>query len=300
MEQDKVLKIGTRGSRLALWQADFLQTQLANIGVASEQVIIKTQGDKIQHLSFDKLEGKGFFTKEIEDHLLRGDVDVAVHSMKDLPTTSPEGLLITAVSERANPADWLVINPDAVVDSAMLKLKPNAVVGTSSARRKAQMLDFRTDIELKDIRGNVPTRLKKLAAGDFDAILLAAAGLERLKLDLSAFFVLKFDPREFVPAPAQGVLAYQTNTSDLATRRILNKIHHPGTAQATNIERRVLQLLEGGCQMPVGVHCRVDQMGNYHVWAAKAEAWNTPLKRVQYSATTSAGLAEVVLEKLKM
>lgn len=298
MSSNKILRIGTRGSKLALWQANFLQQELKRVGATSELVVIKTKGDQIQHLSFDKIEGKGFFTKEIEDHLLRGDIDVAVHSMKDLPTTSPMGLVTTAVSQRANPADWLIINKSAIESDQMLKLKPHAVVGTSSARRKAMMLDFRTDIELKDIRGNVPTRLAKLASGDFDAILLAAAGLERLQIDLSDFFVLKFDPREFVPAPAQGVLAFQTNETDIITRRILQKIHHPETAQATNVERKILNLLEGGCQMPIGVYCTVDAMENYHVWAAKADSWNGSLKRIQYSSSTSAQLAEQVVESL--
>lgn len=294
-----MIKIGTRGSKLALWQAHFVQEELRKIGIASELKIIKTKGDQIQHLSFDKIEGKGFFTKEIEDHLLRGDVDMAVHSMKDLPTTAPAGLVTTAVSYRANPVDWLIINNASVDKAQMLKLKQNAIVGTSSARRKAQMLDFRKDIELKDIRGNVPTRLKKLEEGQFDAILLAAAGIERLEIDLSKFFVLKFDPREFIPAPAQGVLAFQTNANDLETRRILQQLHHPEVAQITNVERKVLKLMDGGCHMPLGVYCKKDQMGNYHVWAAMADSWDGELRRVQYSSSTSHQLAEQIVEALK-
>ena len=223
----KKIKIGTRGSRLALWQAEFTQKQLAEIGVDSELVIIKTRGDKIQHLGFDKMEGKGFFTKEIEDALLRGDVDMAVHSMKDLPTTQPEGLVITAVSYRENPADWLLIRKESTDPALDFKLKKNAVVGTSSARRKAQMLYFREDVTLKDIRGNVPTRIEKLRRGDFDAILLAGAGVERLQLDISDLEVVRFNTKEFIPAPAQGVLAFQTCKSDTETRRILKQIHHP-------------------------------------------------------------------------
>ena len=295
----KIIRIGTRGSKLALWQAHFVKAELEKQGVQSELIIIKTKGDNIQHLSFDKIEGKGFFTKEIEDALLRGDIDMAVHSMKDLPTTSPEGLVITAVSERANPVDWLVINPDSVDKTQMLKLKSNAIIGTSSARRKAQLLDFRKDFELKDIRGNVPTRLRKLKEGQFDAIVLAAAGLERLEIDLSDFFVLKFDPREFVPAPAQGVLAYQTLRDDKATRRILNYLHDYDTALATNVERKVLKLLEGGCQMPLGVYCKIDAKQNFHAWAAKADAWNGELKRVRISHSTHVELAEAIVLELK-
>ncbi|MEM9990939.1 MAG: hydroxymethylbilane synthase [Bacteroidota bacterium] len=294
----KTIRIGTRGSKLALWQAHFVQSELAAQGIDSELVIIKTKGDTIQHLSFDKIEGKGFFTKEIEDTLLRGDVDMAVHSMKDLPTTAPEGLVTTAVSERADPVDWLVVNPESVDKTHLLRLKTDAIIGTSSARRKAQLLDYRRDFQLKDIRGNVPTRLRKLKEGQFDAIVLAAAGLTRLEIDLSEFFVLKFDPREFVPAPAQGVLAYQCLKDDIVTRRILKQLHHSATAQQTNVERKVLKLLEGGCQMPLGVYCKVDKMHNFHVWAAKADAWNGDLKRVQFSASTHAGLAEEVVKAL--
>lgn len=299
MQDQKILKIGTRGSKLALWQADFLQKELNAIGIASELIIIKTQGDEIQHLSFDKMEGKGFFTKEIEDQLLNGTIDLAVHSMKDLPTQSPEGLVITAVSYRDNPADWLIIRQDALDTSKMIKLKDNAIVGTSSARRKAQLLDFRTDITLKDIRGNVPTRLQKLEQGQYDAIMLAAAGVSRLALDLSTYFVLQFDPREFVPAPAQGVLAYQTNENDIATRRILNQIHHAEVADAVKVERKILHLMEGGCQMPIGVHCQIDAMGNYHVWAAKAARWDAPIQRVRVSSSTAFNLPEQVVAELR-
>ena len=296
--EGKKIRIGTRGSKLALWQAEFVKSQLAEIGIEAELQIIKTQGDKIQHLTFDKLEGKGFFTKEIEDALLRGDVDMAVHSMKDLPTNSPEGLVITAVSYREDPADFLLIKKELVEPEKTLKLKEGAIVGTSSARRKAQMLDFRPDIELRDIRGNVPTRINKLREGQFDAIVLAGAGVKRLELDLSDLEVITFNPREFVPAPAQGVLAYQTCANDKTTRRILKHIHHSEVSAATNVERKVLNLLDGGCQLPLGAYCERDQIGNYHLWVARAESWNAPVKRVRLSSSTSAGLAEQALKQL--
>lgn len=295
---EKTIKIGTRGSKLALWQANYTQELLQEIGVESELVIIKTKGDAIQHLSFDKIEGKGFFTKEIEDALLREEVDMAVHSMKDLPTVQPEGLALTAVSYRANPSDCLIIHPDAVKTGTLFNLKEGAVVGTSSARRKAQLLDFRPDITLKDIRGNVPTRLEKLKSGDFDAIMLASAGLERLKIDLDGLHVIRFNPREFVPAPAQGVLAFQTRKDDLPLRRLLKKIHRADVAQTTNVERKVLQLAGGGCHMPLGVYCELDPQGNYHVWAAKAAEWNSPLQRTHLSSSTTFELAESVLKAL--
>lgn len=292
------LIIGTRGSKLALWQAYYTQRLLTEIGVESELKIIKTQGDKIQHLTFDKLEGKGFFTKEIEDCLLRGDIHLAVHSMKDLPTNAPKGLCITAVSYRANPADTLLIRKDSM-EQRILKIKEGGILGTSSARRKAQILDFRPDLNIKDIRGNVPTRINKLREGQFDAIVLAAAGLERLEIDLSEFEVIQLNPKEFVPAPAQGVLAFQTQENDLDTRRILKKLHQPNVSTCTNVERKVLNLLEGGCQMPLGVYCEQDSMGYYHVWATKANAWNEKPKRVSLSSGTTHNLAEEIFDKIK-
>jgi hydroxymethylbilane synthase len=297
--ENKNIIIGTRGSKLALWQADYLQQQLKAIGVQSELKIIQTQGDRIQHLGFDKMEGKGFFTKELEDALLRGDIDMAVHSMKDMPTRQPEGLVITAVSYRENPADWLVVRKESIDENQIFDFKINGVVGTSSARRKAQLLDFRPDAHIQDIRGNVPTRLEKLRKGDFDAIFLAAAGLQRLQLDISDFHLVKLNPREFVPAPAQGVLAFQTTAADVATRRILKNLHRADTALVTNIERKTLQLMEGGCQMPLGVYCERDTMGNYHVWSAIATAWNAPVRRVRISQNTSFELAEAVASALK-
>lgn len=282
---------------MALWQANYTKDLLEELGVEVTLEIIKTRGDKIQDIGFAKMEGKGFFTKEIEDALLRGDVDLAVHSMKDMPTTQPEGLSITAVSYREDPADWLIIRKDAVA-AKILKVKEKAIVGTSSARRKAQMLDFRPDVELRDIRGNVPTRLQKLRDGGFDAILLAAAGVSRLDMDLSEFEIVKLHPKEMVPAPAQGVLAWQTCTDDKDVRRLMKKLHNADTATVTNVERKVLQLLQGGCQMPLGVFCERDPSGNYHVHAAKAESWDGVVKRVSHSQSTSHGLAERVLDLL--
>lgn len=290
--------IGTRGSKLALWQANFTKDNLEKLGLEVSLKVIKTKGDKIQHLSFDKIEGKGFFTKEIEEALLSKEIDLAVHSMKDLPTESPDGLVIAGVSYRENPADWLLIRKDKADTSKIYKLSAEAIVGTSSARRKAILKDIRPDIKLKDIRGNVPTRIQKLRQGQFDAIILAAAGLTRLALELSDLEIIKLNTKEFIPAPAQGVLAYQTRKEDVETRKIIKKIHQPKVASVTNIERKVLNLLGGGCHMPLGVYCEQDAMENYHVWAAKAEKWDSPLKRIQLSSSTNFELAEQVVAAL--
>ncbi len=290
--------IGTRGSDLALWQANYIKNELERIGQEVELKIITTKGDTIQHLSFDKIEGKGFFTKELEDALLKGEIDLAVHSMKDMPTSQPEGLKLAAVSYRDLPEDWLIIRKDALEIDKILKLKTAPVVGTSSARRKTQILSIRPDTQISDIRGNVPTRLEKLRKGDFDAILLAAAGLNRLNIDLSEFEVIKFSPKEFVPAPAQGVLTLQIREEDKLLYQILRKIHNTDTVQCTNVERKVLQLFQGGCQLPLGVYCERDNMGTYHVWAVQSDAWNSPIKRVQMSSSTRGGLAEKVYQAL--
>ena len=292
-----MLRIGTRGSKLALWQAEFTQAELARIGVESQLIIIKTQGDLVQHLSFEKMEGKGFFTKEIEDALLRGEIDLAVHSMKDLPTSQPEGLVITAVSYRDNPADLLILLPETLEQGQIFRLKQGAVVGTSAARRKAQLLDYRPDVVLRDIRGNVPTRLDKLRQGQFDAIFLAAAGVNRLGLDLSGLECIELHPREFVPAPAQGVLAWQTNRSDTATRLLLRRLHHAAISAVTNVERRTLQLLDGGCQLPLGVYCEQDATGYFHAFAACTIDGH--MRRVRLSSSTNVGIAEQLVAELR-
>ncbi len=293
------IRIGTRGSRLALWQAEHVQRELEKTGVTTEIVVIKTRGDLEQNLSLQKLEGKGFFTREIEQALLEERIDLAVHSMKDLPTTPPEGLVISAVSYREDPADWLLIRRESVREGKPLKLGSGARVGTSSNRRKAQLFDLRPDLELVDIRGNVPTRLRKLAEGQFDAIVLAAAGLIRLGIVLADFEVLPLNPREFVPAPAQGVLAMQTRIEDHETRKALLPLHHAEVAAVTNVERTILHLLEGGCHLPLGVYCERDPHGNFHVWTALAEAWNQPLRRLQHSSSTSYKLAETIVKRLR-
>lgn len=293
-----MIKIGTRGSKLALWQAHNLQDQLHAIDVETELCIIKTRGDQIQHLSFDKIEGKGFFTKEIEDALIAGDIDVAVHSMKDLPTEMPEGLALAGLSTRANPADILIIRKDVVDTSQPLQLKQGAKVGTSSIRRKVQLKHFAKGIETADIRGNVPTRIQKMVDGQCDAIVLASAGVDRLEIDLSEHHVIRFNPKEFVSAPAQGVVAYQCRTSDKDTRRVIAKIHKAETALCTNVERRILQLMDGGCQLPLGAYCHRDASGNYRCYATYSADPSEPLRRAQLSQSTHIGMADRIVEML--
>jgi|TARA_B100001093_G_C26709678_1_gene962857 hydroxymethylbilane synthase len=255
MPQTKPIIIGTRGSDLALWQANFVRKELEHRGHEVHIEIIKTQGDKIQDLSFDKMEGKGFFTKEIEDALLRNEIDLAVHSHKDLETNQPEGLEVAAVSSRANPCELLLIRESVHEENALWGLKKDAVVGTSSARRKSQLLALRPDVQIKELRGNVPTRVEKLKSGAYDAILLAKAGILRLELDLSDLVCIDLTPDEFVPAPAQGVLALQIRSSAIELKNILNQINDPAVQKLVHLERSVLNLMDGGCQLPLGVYC---------------------------------------------
>ena len=294
----KQLIIGTRGSKLALWQAYFTQKKLKEVGYDSTLKIIKTKGDKIQHLGFDKIEGKGFFTKEIEDELLEDTVDLAVHSMKDMPTTQPEGLCLSAISYREDPADCLVLRKEIRVESALLELPQAAVVGTSSARRKALLYEARPDLVLKDIRGNVPTRLQKLKDGQFDGIVLAMAGIKRLEINMDDFVCIRLNPKEFVPAPAQGVLAWQCKKENMEVRRILSRIHNAEVLRCTNVERKVLKLLDGGCHLPLGVYCEVDARGYFHVCCILSGGLKQPLFQVSCSSSTPVNLAEQVYQQL--
>jgi hydroxymethylbilane synthase len=286
--------IGSRGSDLALWQANHVKAQLENIGCTVEIKIIVTQGDAIQHLSFDKLEGKGFFTKEIEKELLEGNIDLAVHSHKDLETNPPAGLMIACVSEREDPADLLLVAKGSVDTSKEWNLKENAIVGTSSARRKSQVMRFRPDVEIKDLRGNVPTRIQKLRDGGYDAILLAKAGVDRLKIDLSEFEVVVMNPKSFVPAPAQGVLGLQIREGDTALFDVLQKLNHTEVQRRIGVERKVLNLMEGGCQLPLGVYCDENDI----VYVSYSEDWKGGSAWYEYEAEDLEGLAEFIVEDI--
>ncbi len=275
--------IGTRGSQLALWQANFTKEILERNGLSVEIKIIKTKGDATQewNLSFDKIEGKGFFTKELEEALLVKEIDLAVHSCKDLPTENPAGLCIAAYSARANPFDVLIIRKDAVDATKVLKLKEGALVGTSSARRKAQLLSYRPDIRLNDMRGNVPTRVNKLRELQYDAIVLAAAGLERLSIDLSEFEIIELSAPMFIPAPAQGVLAFQIRADDDELGAICNLLDDQVSHRITAIERKILHDFEGGCQIPLGVFSNIKN-NELHTWISYADSWDAMPKRTHF------------------
>jgi hydroxymethylbilane synthase len=234
------VKIGTRGSQLARWQAEWIRSRLGN---AAEIVVIKTQGDAEVDRPLHELEGKGFFTKEIEEALLDGRIDVAVHSLKDLPTTLPEGLALAAIPARHDAREALV-NGKSIAD-----LPAGSRVGTSSLRRIAQIRFLRPDLEVLPLRGNVPTRVRKVEGREgLDAAVLALAGLERLGLGKKASTI---DPLEIMPAPGQGALGIEIRADDRATRKALAPLHDPKSAAAVTAERALLAALGGGCQAPI-------------------------------------------------
>jgi hydroxymethylbilane synthase len=291
----KTIVIGSRGSALALWQANFVKSELENLGCTVQLKIIKTKGDAIQNLSLNKLEGKGFFTKEIEEALLNEQIDLAVHSHKDLETVPPSGLKIACVSERANPADILLILKEAIDENQKWSLKKNATIGTSSARRKSQVLKYRPDTKINDLRGNVPTRIDKLRRGNYDAIILAKAGVDRLELDLSEFLEVILNPTEFVPAPAQGVLGVQIRNEDDELNDILQKINFPEVQKRIKLERKVLNLLDGGCQLPLGVYCDVA----HNLYVSFADGIKGECTLLKYKIEVFEGMAEKVISDLK-
>lgn len=294
MPRTNSIIIGTRGSDLALWQANFVRKELETRGHHVHIEIIKTQGDHFQDLSFDKMEGKGFFTKEIEAALLNNDIDLAVHSHKDLETKQPDGLEVAAVSSRANPCELLLIRESVYRENALWGLKKDAIVGTSSARRKSQLLALRSDVQIKELRGNVPTRVEKLKTGAYDAILLAKAGILRLELDLSGLVCIDLTPDEFVPAPAQGVLALQIRSRDTELKHVLQQINDPSVQKLIHLERSVLGLMDGGCQMPLGVFC-----DNKYVHVAFSDDAMHPSRYFRFPYKDDPGFAKKIVEHLQ-
>lgn len=298
IDVNRKLIIGTRGSELALWQANYVKDRLAEISIDAELKIIKTQGDIIQHLRLDKLEGKGFFTKELEEELLSGGIDLAVHSHKDLPTTNPPGLMIAAVSEREDPSELLIIHKDCVDITKRLGIKHAATIGTSSNRRKAQLLSIRPDLVFDDLRGNVQTRIRKLRDENYDGIVLAKAGVTRVNLDISDFHVEEIAPVEVIPAPAQGVLAIQIRDTDKELYDVLQKINDDEVAEAISVERKVLNLFEAGCHAPLGSYCRkVD--GKFQSWTSIADTNEDFPDRYFLESDTVAGMSEKIFSKFQ-
>ncbi|MEG8947735.1 hydroxymethylbilane synthase [Rosettibacter firmus] len=259
MKKQKLI-IGSRGSQLALWQANFVKKELErkNKNLSVDIKIIKTKGDKILDVALSKIGDKGLFTKELEKELLKGTIDIAVHSLKDLQTEIPAGLKLAAVTKRHNVEDVLIARKKGI---SINDLKEGAIVATGSLRRKAQLLHLRPDLKVVELRGNVPTRIDKFLKSDWDAIILARAGIERLKMNKYISSIISTD--EILPAVGQGALGIEINEKNILAEEILKNINDENTFIAIRAERALLKYLEGGCQIPIGAFAQVKQNGLY-------------------------------------
>ncbi|HUE55366.1 MAG TPA: hydroxymethylbilane synthase [Candidatus Udaeobacter sp.] len=247
----RILRIGTRGSLLAKWQAEFVRKQLFSAtGVEAEVVIIKTAGDKLQQASLTQIGGKGIFIKELEEALLEETIDLAVHSVKDIPTDTPSRLMFPAVCRRDDVRDCLV-------GSTLANLRQGARVGTSSLRRQAQLRHLRPDLDLRDMRGNVDTRLRKVESGEYEAVMLSKAGLDRLGLSQRISEVLQ--PDVCMPAVGQGAIAVECRLNDTEAGDILAPLDDAETRTAIIAERALLSAVHGGCQVPLGAWARIER-----------------------------------------
>jgi hydroxymethylbilane synthase len=286
-----VIVIGSRGSKLALWQAHHIGQQLKSLGIETSLEIIKTSGDKIQDVPLAQAGGKGLFTKEIEEALLADTIDLAVHSMKDVPTLLPPGLTIAAIPEREDPRDALIgCGVDQLVDGLR--------IGTASLRRSSQLLAFNPRLSIEMLRGNVDTRLRKLDEGQYDAIVLAAAGLRRLGWEDR---IRELIPVEIMcPAVGQGALAIETRDDGGAAQEMAHRLNHPATNLAVTAERAMLEVLGGGCQVPIGGYARLEGQ-TIHMRAIVASPDGTRLVRAELSGEdplqTGATLGRMLLEK---
>jgi len=250
----RALRIGTRGSMLAKWQAESVRKQLfAATGVDAEIVIIKTAGDKLQQAPLTQIGGKGIFIKELEEALLEESIDLAVHSVKDIPTDTPSRLSFPAVCKRADVRDCLVSANGVSLEN----LRQGARIGTGSLRRQAQLLHFRPDLDFRDLRGNVDTRLRKVDSGEYEAIVLAKAGLDRLGLSQRISETLS--PEVCVPAVGQGAIAIETRLKDTEAGELLAALDDLETRTAIIAERALLAAMQGGCQVPMGAWARMER-----------------------------------------
>ncbi len=268
MENAKII-IGSRGSRLALVQSEWVLRQLEGVwpGMAVEIRVIQTKGDKILDSALHKIGDKGLFTREIEDALLAGQIDLAVHSLKDMPTQQPAGLMIGAVTAREDPADFLISRQGG----GLAELPEKAVVLSGSLRRRAQIGHIRPDVVVRDVRGNVPTRIRKFEESKTDAMILAAAGIKRLGLDDVMERGQRLEPASFLPACGQGALALEIRKHDEKTADLIAPLNDPTSRIAIIAERTVLAGLEAGCQVPMGAYAECQKNGQLHLQAMVAD-----------------------------
>ncbi len=285
------LRIGSRGSQLALWQANYIADQLRAQGHTVHIEIIKTTGDKITDVALAKVGTKGMFTKEIEEAMLDHRIDLAVHSLKDLPTELAPEFVIAVVPEREDPRDAFLSSEYSRIEELPVKAR----VGTSSLRRQAQLHAMRGDLEIIPMRGNVDTRLRKLQSGEFDAIILAAAGVSRL--GLTDLVRMRLDPEQMCPAAGQGALAVEARSNDAATITALKFLDHAPTRAAVECERAALNALGGGCQVPIGAYA-THEHGKLMLQAVVASPDGKEVIREQRSGSDPQKLGKEVGEAL--
>jgi hydroxymethylbilane synthase len=287
MMADKPIVIGTRGSKLALWQANWVKTSILqrHPETAVELSIIKTKGDKILDVPLAKVGGKGLFVKEIEEALLDGRIDLAVHSMKDMPAEIPEGLEIGAIPEREEPRDVLITREGKPLET----LPKGAKIGTSSLRRSAQLLHARPDLEIVSLRGNLDTRLRKLESESLDAIVLAAAGV--LRLGLADRITQVLDEATMLPAVGQGALCIEVRQNDALISPIMKEMDDPETRRVVLGERAFLNRLEGGCQVPIAGHGDLEDDA-YTLTGLVCDVDGT--RRIKHSLTGTADQSETI------
>jgi hydroxymethylbilane synthase len=294
------LVIGSRGSKLALWQAEWVRSTLSTLYPHMEVriEIIKTSGDVLKDAPLSVIGGKGVFTREIEEALLDERIDVAVHSLKDLPTLLPAGLAIACIPEREDARDALVLRSDFLLEQPSIKNLPEgAVIGTSSLRRLAQLRHLRTDVAVKELRGNVDTRLRKLDGGDYDAVMLASAGLRRL--GFAERISAPIATAEMLPAVSQGALGIETREADAMTRELLAPLDHEPTRLACTAERAMLRGLGGGCQLPIAAYAVVSA-DRLRLEGLTAALSGEPVIRdeIEGSAADAAQLGEALAARL--
>jgi len=241
------IKIGTRGSKLALIQTGTVAKKLADLGIGTEQVIIHTEGDTTTQVPLHEIGGQGVFVRALDDAILAGDIDCAVHSMKDIPACRPSGLITAAILKRDSPADFIAYR------GSLSNVK---VIGTSSTRRRAQLLRHDRSVTVKDLRGNVDTRIRKMSGGEYDAIILAEAGLTRMGIRIQGE---QLPPGKFIPSPNQGTIAV-VSRADPSLREVLSALDHPQTRTDVMIERAVMEQLGGGCYTPLGIYCKAGHL----------------------------------------
>jgi hydroxymethylbilane synthase len=291
----QTLRIGSRGSKLALWQAGFIESIISSRfpELKTEKHIIKTTGDKELDLPLSVMGGKGVFVKEIEESLLKHEIDIAVHSLKDLPTVQPDGLRIGAVSKRHDPRDGVVANGNL----RLTQLKKGSKVGTGSLRRQAQILHHFPELKVAPMRGNVDTRIRKLRNGEFDSVILAVAGLERLNLveELTEICPIDF----LIPAPGQGIIAVECREKDDDLDEILSEINHLDTSMAASAERSFLLRIGGDCNLPAGCYASIKGEGlSILGFIASEDGTDMVRKEIQGSSRDHKSLGEELAEKI--